>query len=114
MLELEKSIPNTDLKVPFVYKSDRKDADFFDFNFDIEPHSMASQTPGEKTQSLRELVTFISPLLLSLQQQGISIDGEIITLASELSQLPELKNIFTGIEPVAPQHRSRRTGKRKS
>ncbi len=105
MLELEKSVPNTDLKVPFVYKSDRKDADFFDFNFDIEPHSMASQTPGEKMQSLRELVnTFIGPLLPSLQQQGISIDGrEIISLASELSQLPELKNIFTGIEPVAPQ-----------
>ena len=55
MLELEKSIPNTDLKVPFVYKSDRKDADFFDFNFDIEPHGMASQTPGEKMQSLRDM-----------------------------------------------------------
>lgn len=115
MLELEKSLPNADLKVPFVYSKDRKDADFFDFNFDIEPHSMASQSPGEKMQSLRELVnTFIGPLLPSLQQQGISIDGrEIIRLASDLSQLPELKNIFTGIDPVqaaeTPQPQNRQT-----
>ena len=101
IIELEKEVPNTDIKVPFVYDKSRKDADFFDFNFDFEPYSMASQTPGEKMQALRELVnTFISPLLPSLQQQGISIDGrEIIRLASELSQLPELANIFTGIEP---------------
>ena len=97
IIELEKQIPNTDIKVPFVYDSSRKDADFYDFNFQVEPHSMSSQTPGEKMQALRELVnTFIAPLP-AMQQQGISIDGrEIIRLASELSQLPELKDIFVG------------------
>ncbi len=105
IIELEKQVPNTDIKVPFVYDSSRKDADFYDFNFQVEPHSMSSQTPGEKMQALRELVnTFIAPLLPAMQQQGISIDGrEIIRLASELSQLPELKDIFVGIDPQQQQ-----------
>ena len=66
---------------------------------------MSSQTPGEKMQALRELVnTFIAPLLPAMQQQGISIDGrEIIRLASELSQLPELKDIFVGVDPQQQQ-----------
>ena len=58
-------------------------------------------------QALRELVnTFIAPLP-AMQQQGISIDGrEIIRLASELSQLPELKDIFVGVDPQQQQQAS--------
>jgi len=98
-LELEKVVTGTNIKVPFVYSPDKRETDFFDFNFEIEPHSLLAQTPGEKMQSLREIMnSFISPLLPALQQQGVNIDAQkLITTASELSQLPELADMFVGL-----------------
>ena len=102
-LELEKTVAGTTLKVPFVYDKSRKESDIFDFNMDIEPHSIISQTPGEKLQQLRELMnSFISPLLPAMQQQGISVDGKkLIELVSRYSQIPELAGLFKGVQQQA-------------
>jgi hypothetical protein len=90
-LQLEMPVEGTDIKVPFVFQGGKIDADFFDFN--------------EKLQSMRELMnTFIAPLLPAMQQQGVSIDGaKLIQMVAKYSQLPELADMFTGVEKPQQQ-----------
>ena len=104
-LQLEMPVEGTDIKVPFVFQGGKIEADFFDFNFDIDPYSVLSQTPGEKLQSMRELMnTFIAPLLPAMQQQGVAIDGaKLIQMVAKYSQLPELADMFTGVEKPQQQ-----------
>ena len=104
-LELEQTVKGTDIKVPFVFSGKKIEADLYDFNFEVDPYSVLSQTPGEKLQSIRELMnTFIAPLLPAMQQQGVSIDGaKLIQMVAQYSQLPELKDIFKGVAVDATQ-----------
>ena len=75
---------------------DRNEADFMQYNINIEPHSMQHMTPEQKVQAIMQVMerVFI-PLAPFMAQQGVAINyQEYAKTLSELTNLPELESII--------------------
>ena len=76
---------------------DREEADdFLEYNIDIEPYSMQSQTPENKVQGLRTIfMEMLVPLIPVMQQQGITIDLQVFfKKIANLTNIEELNDIL--------------------
>jgi len=59
------------IDIPVTYSQSAQEGDFFDYTFDINPHSMSRMNPDMKYQKLLQLISgVILPLLPMAQQQG--------------------------------------------
>ena len=52
----------------------RREGEFSDFDFLVEPYSMAYQSPIQRAQVLRQQVQELLPMMPLLQQQGVEFD----------------------------------------
>ena len=95
-LPLVKQVPNTDIEIPFNWGPDKREADFYEYNVKIQPHSLQSQGPGEKMNLINQIVqTTIVPLIPMMQQQGLSFNlEEYLSLMAKYSDLPELGDLI--------------------
>jgi len=90
-----------DITVPITFSPQDREADFLEYNTDIQPYSMQHQTPESKLMGLRTIFgEFVAPLIPMMQQQGISIDLEaLFRKIGKLANLPELDDILTYADP---------------
>jgi len=97
-MNVVKTIPGTDIRVPATFSPERIRGDFFDYAFEISPYSMQYRSPGQRSQALLGVFNqLIMPLAANgmLAAQGISIDmTELLDLVSKLQNMPELKQIL--------------------
>jgi hypothetical protein len=90
-------------RVDVSWQPDRRDGDFLEYNFSVEPFSMQYKSPQQRSQELDVVVMRqILPLMELIQQQGGQFDiQEYLTLKSELANMPRLKQLIKWGAPEA-------------
>ena len=84
---------------------DDREGEFRDYQIDIDVHSLAYQSPGERVGAIMGLLerTYI-PMMQVLEAQGGTIDfSELTDILSELLNLPRLKDVVVFTAPIAEQ-----------
>ena len=91
-----KDIPNTTLNVPVEFDPDIREGDILDYSIDISPYSLQSRSPGEKLQSLMEMMMqVVIPMSAQLQQRGVVPDLEkFLEIAAKYSHTEELAQVL--------------------
>ena len=81
------------------YTPDLREGDLLDYNTDIDPFSMKSQTPQERMNAIMQLTTqLILPALPFLPQAGLMFDwNEFFDTISRYGSLPELKHLLKSL-----------------
>lgn len=89
------------VSVPFEWTPGDREGDYLDYNFDIDPYSMAYRTPEEQAAVLTQVVTgLIAPLLPYMQEQGVGVDfNALLEAVAQLQGVPSLRDV---IVPQAP------------
>ena len=102
-LELRTSIPvgNSGIKVGSNWTPDRRDGEFEDYQFRVEPYSMVFKTPEQKLQELFQVLTELAPLWPMFQASGATIDAEaIVEEIARLKNRPEFMRFITFANPA--------------
>ena len=91
-----KKIPHTDMHVKVDFAPEIREGDRLDYAVDIAPFSMQSRSPGERLQTLSEIMTqFIIPMSQQLQQRGVVVDHEkFLEFLSKYSNTNEIEEIL--------------------
>lgn len=97
-------IPGTDIDVEmkwpmqqdeFQNEYDLRQGELNDFNFSVQPYSLAPQSPQAKLAGIRGVLAEFMPMMPLLQQQGISLDlQETVRVYARLGNMPELEELF--------------------
>ena len=90
-------LPGLGLTIPFHWTPARRTRAWEAFAMDIEPYSMQSRGPGERLQTLTQLVTqMIIPMIPALAQQGIQFNMEaFLRLVARYADMDELTKLVT-------------------
>ena len=88
-------------KFDITWTPELREGDFLQYNFAVEPFSMAYKSPSERIQNITGFVqSIVLPMLPNIQEAGGMIDAqELIELYAELMDVPRLKNIVKFEEP---------------
>jgi len=83
---------------------DRRGADYYNYEINVEPHSMQYRSPAQRLQQLNQLVTGVfMPAMPLMMQQGMQINfAELVKMYSKYADLPELLEIVKspgGMDP---------------
>lgn len=92
---------------------DKREGDFLQYNFDIEPYSLQAKSPQERVQEVTSVFTnILVPLAPMMQQNGQMIDVEaFIKFYAKYSNLPELKEMVRFLEgELLPDSQPRQGG----
>lgn len=105
-IPLVKRSPQSGIEIPMQFDEAEKEGDYFDYNIEIDPYSMQHQAPGEKLNSLAQIIgQFIMPMAPFMQQQGATVNfRSLMDLVSRYSNLPELQSII-GYSDAPPEDR---------
>lgn len=88
------------VKVRMDWTPELREGDFLDYNFEVEPHSMAYTSPSEKVAKLNQVLANLAPMMPMFEQQGSFIDPqEIVDIYASFLNLPELKRVIKFTEP---------------
>lgn len=94
-LPLVKREPGLDFDIPVRYTPEMREGDFLDYNFSIEPHKLVQRTPGEKAQSVTQVLNMFTPYLEIMGQQGLTPNfPRIIQLLGDYMNMPEIVEIL--------------------
>jgi hypothetical protein len=100
---IEKPVKGVDISTKSIWSEATREGDFLDYNFNIDVYSMQGNTPSEKLQKIGlVLERFVFPALPMFEQQGGQLDlKELISLLSELGNIPELNDVvkFKSMDP---------------
>lgn len=81
---------------------EHREGDFWQYNFSIEPHSMAYRSPDQKMQALERVLDRLLPIMQIAEAQGATFDiQEFVEQAAELYDLPRLPRIVAFGMPKA-------------
>jgi hypothetical protein len=85
--------------VPATWTPEDREGDFFQYNFSVEPYSMAYQSPTQRVQALTGVLqTIYVPLMQMMQAEGKSIDYDALTqILAKYLDLPQLQQVITNI-----------------
>lgn len=91
-----KSIPGTDVTLPFTHGPENRIGEIERFLIDIEPYSMVHRTPQGKLQDLFGIYErVVLPMLPMLGDFGVGFDfKQFLELIAQYSDLPELRDIM--------------------
>lgn len=95
-MPLVKRIPGVPVDIPFVWRPEDREGDYLDYNFTIEPHSMAPQTPAKRLNTLTQIFSqYIAPFAPLMMEQGIQINFTgLLRHLAKLAHMPELDDIL--------------------
>jgi len=99
-LRLQKNIEGIG-DVPFVWTSDKRRGEFFDYNFDVVPFSGTSQSPQQRIEAISSLFSkFILPLEAQMTANGERVNtAKLMEILSTYGNWPELLDIIQTQEP---------------
>ncbi len=105
---IQKPVEGTDIVLEREWSEETREGDFLDYNFDIDPYSMADDTPALRLQKIGQaLERFVFPVLPMIQQQGGQLDFKrLLELVGKLGNVEELSELVVFGEPAqgeAPQ-----------
>jgi hypothetical protein len=107
-----RKIEGTDMEVPVDSwnPQERMEADFIQFNFDIDIYSQEDRTPAERANALLTLATqILIPMAPALSQQGMALDmNKFMEILARYQDMPELAEILTGINDTNEEPREER------
>lgn len=88
--------------IPFEYGPEKREADFYEYNFDVQPYSLQSQAPAQRLQFiLRIFNEMILPLSPQLGEWGMIPDiRRLVELVSKYSDTPEIANLISSQQPL--------------
>ena len=74
---------------------DRQGTNYYNYEINVEPHSMQYRSPAQRMQQLNQLVTGVfMPAMPMMMQQGVQINfAELVKMYSKYGDLPELLDI---------------------
>ena len=100
-LPLVKRIEGSTIEIPFNWTAESREGDFIDYNIEFEPYAMRSSTPGERLQSLNQIMmNMVLPAMSMFEQQGIQFDmKKYLKTVAKYSNIEELNDIVTPIDP---------------
>lgn len=89
-------------EVPFIYAPEDREANFFDYHFEIQPYSLQHKGPQQRLQTIMQLMqTTLLPLSPQLEQMGITLNlQKFIELVSKYGDLPEIEDIISSELPT--------------
>lgn len=113
--KLVKRIAGTDVEIPFEWGPERRQRDFFLFEFEVDPFSIQVRTPGERLQMIFQIMPVtlqMAQLQMMLQSAGGELDMEglwrLITRYSGLEEFAEFIR-FAGL-PISAAPGQQRQG----
>lgn len=94
-----------DIYVNTAFTADLAEADFLQYNFDIDPYSLQYQTPETRMNNLNQIfMNLIAPMMPFMSQQGIMVNFEaLFKTFSKYGNLPELNDILIYTMPLMEQ-----------
>lgn len=88
-----------------------RDADYYEFNVQIDPYSMRHESPASKWAGVQEYLGLMGPYLPMMMQNGVVPDFEKITkLYANLRNLPELNDVMTYASGTPPENTGQAPG----
>tara|TARA_R100000808_G_scaffold8956_2_gene24940 strand:+ start:2735 stop:4525 length:1791 start_codon:yes stop_codon:yes gene_type:complete len=102
-LEIQTSLPigRTGIEVSSNWEPGKRDGEFEDYRFKVEPYSMVFRTPERQLAEIYELLTNIAPLWPMFQASGASLDAEaIVDAIARLKNRPEFRQFITFANPA--------------
>jgi hypothetical protein len=101
---LTKRLRGYDIGIPVQYDPWEDRGDFMDYQFDIEPYSMRSQTPQQHMETLMGTLQILMPLQQQLLMEGKMISASaIVEAVSKYANEPALTGIIQDVEPQQMQ-----------
>jgi len=102
--DLELDFPDVPTVQSQLTPAERQTHSFYEHELEIEPYSMQYLSPGQRLQSINQIVqSVILPSLPLMQQQGMGIDMEaLLNIYAKYSNLPELNDIVVTAAEQAP------------
>lgn len=108
--KINKRIKGSSYVVSSVWSDETREGDWLDYNFELDVYSMQENSPSATlSKIIAYLERVVYPALPIMQQQGISIDFELLNeLSAKLSNVPEINDILIFGEPNQglPEHGS--------
>jgi hypothetical protein len=96
--------PGSGIYADASWKPDVRSGDYWLYNFDVQPYSMAYQSAEARLAKLQQAVGTVLNLMPAIQQSGGAIDAqEILNDYAEFADLPEMKKWLTFSGPPASQ-----------
>lgn len=88
--------------IPFTWTPEDREADFFEYSFEIQPYSLQQKSPQQRLQSIMQYVTqLFIPLAPQMEAWGQHLNLEkLMETLSKYSDLPELQEIITSETPT--------------
>ena len=88
-------LEGTKLFLDGTWTPNKREGNFFDYNFDIDIFSMGYQAPDERGRNITEMVQMFAQFQEGLSAQGGQIDfAALLEMLSELTNEPRLKEII--------------------
>lgn len=87
-----------------ILPEDLREGDMFDYDIEIEPHSLIDQPPSAKADAIDSMMqgVFI-PSMQMLQEQGKTVDfGAYVKMKAKYQNMPELEDIIIDAENKGP------------
>jgi hypothetical protein len=92
--------PGTGATLSIDWTPDKREGDFWQYNFDIEPYSMNYEPPEAKAQKMEQAIGQLVNLYPILSESGGTINvQELVRHYAEVLHLPELEHIVTFQQP---------------
>ena len=106
--ELTEDLGGTGIEVQIPLKpKDRKESEFFDLEFSIQPSSLQETTSADRVQTMSNLMNnMLMPMAPNLMQQGVQIDvPAYIAHMATLTGVEEVADLITPMgSPLDPQN----------
>jgi len=98
-------IQGTGESVPVSFTREmRREGDFAEHNFEIEPYSLRHMTPQQHLKAMVEFLDRLLPVLPYMQQEGASMDWQrFVDMYADYSNTPQIRELLTFSEPAAPE-----------
>lgn len=89
-------------KIPFVWGPEHREADFYEFNFEIIPHSLQGKSPQQRLGTIMQLGTQVFlPMAPMMQQWGMQFNlKRFVELIAKYSDLPEIAELIASETPL--------------
>jgi len=104
-LPLTYRVKGTSLKIPMRFTAEDREADYYEFNIDIDPYSTTADSPASRLKEMQSFLQDTVPMLPMMAQQGISLNFEnVLRLRAKYGGMEDLDRLITFIQPQeAPQ-----------
>lgn len=94
-------VEGTDYEYDSTWSPDVREGSYSDYEYRVEPYSLAYKSPQERAQTLNQFVQMLLPMMPMLQQQGMSFDFQrFLEIQAELLDAPRLLELFKPGEPT--------------